>query len=47
MGGLGSEPAGCGVAGGIDASSCFPQRLEREGYRPGLTPFHTVLCEGC
>lgn len=41
MGGLGSELAGYGVAGGIDASSCFPQRPKMEGYRPGLTPFHT------
>lgn len=40
---VGSELAGYGVAGGIDASSCFPQRPKREGYRPGLTPFHTVL----
>lgn len=47
MGGLGSELAGDGVTGGIEASSCFPQRPKREGYRPGLTPFHTVLCKGC
>lgn len=33
MGGLGSELAGYGVAGGIDASSCFPQRPKREGYK--------------
>lgn len=39
--GLGSELAGYGVAGGIDASSWLPQRPEREGYRLGLTPFHT------
>lgn len=45
MGGLGSELAGDGVAGGIDASSCFPQRPKREGYRPGLTPFHTVFMQ--
>lgn len=31
--GLGSEPAEEGVVGGIDASSCFPQRPEREGCR--------------
>lgn len=41
--GLGSELAEYGVVGGIDASTCFPQRPKREGYRPGLTPFHTVL----
>lgn len=42
MGGLGSELAGDGVAGGIDASSCFPQRPKREGYGPGLTPFQAA-----
>jgi len=45
--GLGSELAEYGVVGGIDASSCFPQRPKREGYRPGLTPFHTVLYKRC
>lgn len=46
MGGLGSELAVYGVVGGIDASSCCPQRPKMEGCRPGLTPFHTQFYTG-